>query len=192
MKRPVRLQPSVWLALLSILCPLLFSSPLLHAQARPLTLREMVDAAGRIFVGTVIETRGGIDNRGEIVTWTTFQVEQTLAGQPASTVMIKQFGGEARGLSTRIPHMRYFTRGEHLMVMFYPESELGFTSPIGMGQGVWNVEPDGDIIGVTPQALQGLGPILKRNGVSSTSVSTISRTRFQGIIRDILKGGATR
>jgi hypothetical protein len=73
------------------------------------------------------------------------------------------------------------------MVMFYPESELGFTSPIGMGQGVWNVESDGDIAGLSPQALQGLGPILKKNGVTSTSVSTMPRVRFQSIIRDILR-----
>jgi hypothetical protein len=152
----------------------------------------MVATAGRIFVGTVVETRGGVDSHGDIVTWTTFRVEQDLGGTASSMVTIKQFGGEARGLSTRIPHMRYFSPGEHLMVMLYPESDLGFTSPIGMGQGVWKVEKDGDVLGVTPQALQGLGSILRKNGISSTSAGTISGSRFKSIIRDIRREGGTR
>lgn len=191
MKRPVRTRRSVLSALLLLLLlPLAHS--ILYAQSQALTLRDMVTAAGRIFVGTVIQTRGGVDDRGDIVTWTTFRVEQNLLGAAASTVTIKQFGGEARGLSTRIPHMRYFTAGEHLVVMLYPESELGFTSPIGMGQGVWQVAKNGNVGGLTPQALQGLGPILKKNDVSSTSVRSIPLPRFQSVVKEILKQRGTR
>jgi hypothetical protein len=182
--------------LAALACMLAASS--LHAQVRSLDLREMVGSAGMIFVGVVTDVHGGYDENGDIVTYTTFSVEQSVQGVAGSTVTVKQLGGQAGGLSTYLQHMRYFKRGERVLAMFYPVSHLGFTSPVGLEQGVWTVGPDNRIYGVRPEILRGLGSELTRQGITATG-GAIERARFIGLIQDILapaaplkKGGASR
>src|SRR5207244_597483 len=95
----------------------IFVAPELDAQVRPLALDEMASSSGRIFIGTVTAVHGGLDQRGDIVTFTTFRVEQAISGVSDATMTIKQIGGSANGIETYLAHMRYFRQGEHLMVM---------------------------------------------------------------------------
>jgi hypothetical protein len=168
---------------------LLITLPL-AAQVRTLGLREMVASAGTIFIGTVSDTHGAYDEHGDIVTYTTFTVEQPIHGVAGSTVTVKQLGGDAGGLSTRLEHMRYFHRGERVLVMFYPVSDLGFTSPVGLSQGAWTVSRENTIAGVTPAALQGMESLLRAHGITQNGV--IERTKFISLINDLLASGKTQ
>ena len=140
---------------------ILLALPLMAQTVTDIPLDRMVGESETIFVGTVLETRGGLDENGDIATWTTFRVDQPVRGMlPGGTRTVKQFGGTAEGMSSTIEHMRYFTEGERVLVMFYPESRLGYTSPIGLSQGVWPVLEGGLISGLRAENLEGVDPAL--------------------------------
>ena len=89
-------------------------------------------------------------------------------------------------------------RNERVLVMFYPVSELGFTSPVGLEQAVWNIGPDNQVYGVRPEILRDLGTEVARHGITMKT-GTIERTKFIALIRDLLttaktlkKGGSNR
>ena len=169
-----------------VLLGLLFVSVLpLQAQVRQVDLREMVAASGMIFSGTVTEVRGAMDENGKIVTYTTFRIEKPIEGVMGGEVTIKLFGGEANGRRMYLAHMRYFSVGERMLVMLYPPSRLGFTSPIGMGQGAWKVTRDNKVLNVSGKVLQGLGTLLTKHNLQPRNTTSISLDTFTALIDDI-------
>lgn len=171
----------------ALLAVLLAAGSSLTAQVRQLGLREMVASAGTIFIGTVSGARGGTDEHGDIVTYTTFTVEEPIYGVAGRSITIKQLGGETSTISARLEHMRYFRPGERVLVMLYPTSKLGFTSPVGLNQGAWPVTTSGLITGVSGEALEGLGAVLRKYGASSQGNGSIGRSAFVAVIGDLLK-----
>lgn len=149
-------------------------------QTRQVDLTEMVGAAGMIFVGQVTEVRAGLDEQGEIATWTTFRIEQPLRGVLPGSTTIKQYGGAAAEGTVMVAHMRYFTEGERALVMLYPPSELGFTSPIGMSQGAWRVDESGNMLGFSPDLLKGLETVAIGYDAVPTAEGTVP---LDGVIR---------
>jgi hypothetical protein len=173
----------------AILC---ISHVSLAAQVRALNLREMVASAGTIFIGTVATARSGTDEHGDIVTYTTFTVEEPIYGVAAKSVTVKQLGGEAGGITTRLAHMRYLGPGERVLVMFYPVSSLGFTSPVGLSQAVWNVTSGGLVTGVAPDAVSGVEALLRRHGAAVQGTGSIGRTAFVAVVDDLLREAGKR
>ncbi|MEO5930245.1 MAG: hypothetical protein ABIR47_09965 [Candidatus Kapaibacterium sp.] len=171
----------LWLAPLLLLC-----GSVLTAQVRTLNLREMVGSAGTIFIGSVTGVSSGSDEHGDIVTYTTFRVEQPIYGVSIGNITVKQLGGTSNGLSTKLEHMRYFRTGERVLVAFYPVSSLGFTSPIGLYQGVWNVTSDGQVLGVGDMALKGLDALLRRYHLDRNG-GTVAASTFVSMIDDLLR-----
>lgn len=164
----------------------------LSAQVRTINLPEMAQSAGFAFVGSVVDVRSGQDELGDICTWTTFRVERPIGIMPVQMVVTKQFGGTANGLSHYVSHMRYFQSGERVLVMFYPESELGFTSPIGLDQAVWRVSDDGRVLGVTEAALSGMDARLARHGIVPAAMQDIALPKFIGLVEELLSGRTSR
>jgi hypothetical protein len=159
-----------------------------HSQVRTIDLREMVKFSGMIFIGTVTDTHGALDEHGDIVTYTSFRIEQGISRVPGTAVTIKQFGGRANGLETYLPHMRYFRAGERVLVMLYPTSELGFTSPIGMSQAVWNISAEGRVTNIAESTFKGVEPLLAKRGLSSRAGS-VATPVFVSMINELLQGG---
>lgn len=167
-----------------------------NAQVRPLGLKEIVQSAATSFVGTVTGTRYGYDANHDIVTYTTFHVDEAVTGRPTSVVTIKQLGGVMDGLDTRISHIRYFTKGEKVLVSIYPNSELGFSNPVGLDQGVWSVSRAGMIENVTPRQLEGLQAVLPEYGINrdasrQTTAQAISKKNFVSLMRSLASSVAT-
>jgi hypothetical protein len=151
----------------------------------------MVGSAGMIFTGLVAEVHGGLDEHGDLSTFTTFVVEQPLRNVFGPVVSIKQFGGDDGTTSMRLPHVRYFEPGERLVVMLYPISRAGFTGPVGLSQSVWHLTSDGMITGVQSSILRNLGSMLDRYHISlSESVVSIPLPVFIALIDEIEQGGA--
>lgn len=166
---------------------ILVSAPRLTAQVKTHTLSEMTRLAGSIFIGNVSDVRSGTDEHDEIVTYTTFTIERPIYHTTGSTVTVKQFGGEAEGLSTWLADMRYFQPGERVLVMFYPVSDLGFTSPVGLHQAVWMVTPDGMVHGVNNSALQGFDGIENRYGLGLPPSGSVPVDTFISVINNLLR-----
>lgn len=166
-----------------------YAVPVLNAQVRQVGLGEMIGAAGMIFSGTVTDVRGGLDEKGDIVTWTTFRVETPIRGVMPGSVTIKQFGGKSEKGTMYLEHMRYFVEGERILVMLYPPSELGFTSPIGMGQGAWKVSDNGNVLGFSPTLLKELKGLPAQYGVKPGISQQVPLANLIALIQAATNGG---
>ena len=180
-----RLHP--WCSILAIV-PLLAITPQLHAQSIPLTLPQMVRSAGSIFLGSVSSVRGDVDRDGDNVTITTFRIEQSVRGSAERTLTIRQFGGIANGLDTRISDVRYFQPGERVIVLLYPPSEIGFTSPIGMSQGAFDVIPVDRVSGIDARLLQGCESLALGRGIHADRPVGVSE--FLALLGDLAAEGS--
>ena len=173
-----------------LLCSLAFlTTPLLMSQVREVDLKEMIASSGIIFSGVVTEVEGTLDENEEVVTYTTFRVEVPIRGVTPGSLKIKQLGGVTDKGTTILAHMRYFTEGERVLVMLYPPSELGFTSPIGMGQGAWSVSDDNNVLGVSGSSLSSLSSLAKQHEVIPDSQDRVPLTNMIELIQAITEGG---
>jgi len=115
----------------------------------------MTAQAGRIFIGKCVSVTVDLDENGIPSTFARFEVEEGVKGADSGqTILIKQFGalrtplkvgeGESRVVPMKTISLAggsYETGSEYLLFL-YPESSLGFTSPVGAGQGRFEVKAD--------------------------------------------------
>ena len=167
----------------------------------PLSLDEIIDSAAVAFEGRCLETRTGRDPQtGMIVTFTTFQVDDLLKGSAGSTYTIKQVGGEDRteGRVFRMQGVPTFKPGEAYVVFLYGISEKGFSSPVGLAQGRFEVVQEAQTAKVTNgrdfremtsrMAAGDLPEVLKEK--AGGSVPKLELARFKQLVRD--RVGAAR
>ncbi len=113
----------------------------------PLYLDQIIDGAAIAFYGSCLNNRVERDSRtGLIVTYTTFQVQDVLKGQVAAVHTIKQVGGRLAGAAgsievRQIEGVPQFDVGTSYVIFLYGVSSAGFSSPVGLGQGKFDVLP---------------------------------------------------
>jgi hypothetical protein len=115
-------------------------------SVRSMSLEETTAEAGRIVQGKVVEVRAGTDDSGLPATWITFQTTRTLKGTRKAQVTVKQFGNAdatSGKLLGYVPDLPRYTVGEEVVVFLRPESARGFTSPVGLEEGVYRIGVDG-------------------------------------------------
>ncbi|HSA59693.1 MAG TPA: hypothetical protein VLJ37_08420 [bacterium] len=122
----------------------------------PLSLERLAAQAERIFVGRCQGVSTELDERGVPATYARFQVEEGLKGVAGGgTVLIKQFGASrpelkvAEGESVLVSPKTMtlagasYRPGASYLLFLYPESDWGFTSPVGGGQGRFEIDGSG-------------------------------------------------
>ena len=177
---------------------------LAHATSvLPLYLDEIIDTAGVAFEGVCLDNTTGRDPQtGALVTLTTFQVSDVLKGTIAgSTYTIKQMGGEDKstGEVFKMHGVPTFRPGEGYVVFLYGVSPQGFSSPVGLAQGRFEVVQDAsgmakvtngvdfrDMTQRMPSAL--LPDVLKQK--SDAPVTRVDLGQFKQMVRGHL--GAVR
>lgn len=132
-----------WLGLALAGC-LLLTLPLEAGQVRSVNLEDLTGRADRIFAGRCLETEVVSHPQLGAVTRVTFEVERAVKGHLGSTLTIEVIGSgsgqPAPGLTTLdVPR---FAPGERVVLFLYPESSLGLTSPVALGQGKFSVLHD--------------------------------------------------
>ena len=130
---------------LAALTSLAIAVPAHATSVVPLYLDEIIDTATTVIHGTCIGNRSDRDPQtGMIVTYTTFQVQDVLKGQAGFTHIIKQIGGDLPdgSLKYKVQGVPTFKVGENYVVFLYGVSSAGFSSPVGLGQGRFNVVID--------------------------------------------------
>ena len=105
------------------------------AVVKELSLEEMCAQSHTIFSGTCIKK--GMD--GKNVLLYTFKVLHMIKGQKQDTVTIRMH--KAASAIARAPS---FEVDDEVILFLYPESSLGFTSPVGFGQGKFFVATSSD------------------------------------------------
>lgn len=115
------------------------------AMVVPLGLDRLHGNAELVFLGDCLENRVAFDAiSGQVVTYTTFQVIESLKGKPETTHTIKQIGGNLPDapVVTHIAGVPEFVVGKRYLVFLPPASSMGFSTPVGLMQGVFNVDKD--------------------------------------------------
>lgn len=129
-----------------------FSPEVRAASVLPLSLDQLAQQAGTIFVGRCQGVETSLDEQGLPSTYARFEVEQGLKGTEGGvTLLIKQYGavraplhvgeGESVIVSPKTLTLAggSYRPGAEYLLFLYPESELGFTSPVGAGQGRFEI-----------------------------------------------------
>ncbi|MEA2342816.1 MAG: hypothetical protein QOF63_985, partial [Thermoanaerobaculia bacterium] len=108
------------------------------AVAQAATFDEKVDSAAAIFLGKCVKTEAKFDPTGRwIVTYATFNVEDTMKGNAAGQVTVVTPGGSVNGIHQETIGVPAFHEGdEH--VIFLKNTRLGPT-PLYFDQGTYNV-----------------------------------------------------
>jgi hypothetical protein len=97
------------------------------------------------FEGTCVENRTERDpGTGFIVTYTTFEVKDVMKGGAGATHTIKQIGGvlKSEGIAYKVDGVPSFAVGQDYVVFLNGVSSIGFSSPVGLGQGSFIVHRD--------------------------------------------------
>lgn len=118
-----------------------------------LNLVKLTAKAERIFLGEVFSRKTGKDPVGLPATVYTFRVEQVLKGTIDNTIMIKQIGvanpvedPNTHAITFPIAGMPVYEPGQHYVLFLNGTSEVGFTSPVGLGYGAFVVLPKGQVV----------------------------------------------
>lgn len=129
--------PFSWFRFFLVLC---VSSFLAHAQAAP-SLHQMAATAGYIFAGTVTAIeRVPATHPDEVETVrVTFRVDQGVRGvRSRQTLTIREWAGLWNTGERYRP-------GEHVVLMLYPPSRAGLTSPVGGALGKLSLDQQGNL-----------------------------------------------
>ena len=128
-----------WVRSFLLFCLLSF---LAHAQtARVPSLHQLGASAGYIFSGTVLAVeRVPAVHSNEVETIRiTFRVEEGVRGvRSRQTLTIREWAGLWSSGERYRP-------GERVVLMLYPPSPVGLTSPVGGGMGKFTLDRDGNL-----------------------------------------------
>jgi hypothetical protein len=128
--------------LFTCLLSLIFAMPAHAMSVLPLYLDEIINDAAIAFQGKSLENHSERDlQTGSIVTYSTFEVQEVLKGEVGAKHTIKQIGGKLEGETHRTTGVPTFTVGESYVLFLYGVSAAGFSSPVGLEQGKFNIIP---------------------------------------------------
>ncbi|MCC6766390.1 MAG: hypothetical protein IT293_17150 [Deltaproteobacteria bacterium] len=166
--------------------------------ALPVDLPAMTGQAARIFVGRVERVTSGRDPHGLPATWTTFRVSERLKGPAEDTITVKQLGTSLGADGAHVlphPALPRYHAGESVVLFVHPESALGFTSPVGLGQGCFHVrgEPDAAVV-ENEVGNQNLAPptaprALAAPGAATPSPGPVPLATFLSRVRGLVDAG---
>jgi len=146
---------SLWLAAVA----LALSAPAWALTVLQLNLEQLTGLSEKVFVGRCVDVTQEKDAKGRTVQKVTFDVLQTLKGEPEKQVTFRQLGfvENAAGLETPtdvqiqsldrdLPHYQV---GEESIVFLSAAGGSGITAPVGLGQGKFVVSGTGESKTVT-------------------------------------------
>ena len=112
-------------------------------------LFEMVRLADRVFWGTCPEMKTELDAAtGFLVTAYTFTVKEGIKGVNAGeTIVFRQISQGQKGFG--IPGLPQYHKGQEALLFLHADSRIGLTSPVGLSQGVFQIEKIQDYLAVS-------------------------------------------
>lgn len=168
----------------------MLGASMLAQRSVPLTLEKMVVSSGAIVHGRIIRMETGKDSvTGLPATWVTLSVAEGLYGVPATSYTFKQYGGRSDGAVMRLADAPRFSVGQEMVLLLYPPSQRsGFSSPVGMSQGVFRVSMSSrgkHVEPLEPTAALTKSPSLR--SVTRTSNGAMDLTQFKSVLRSLVQ-----
>ncbi len=125
---------------------LALAAPAAATVVERMSLERVVKESALIVHAQVLDVRSGRDADGLAATWITLAVTRTLKGPHRDRLVVKQFGVAEPlpdGVLVRVAGLPRWTPGEETVLFLRGESRRGFSSPVGLAQGVYRVERRG-------------------------------------------------
>ena len=130
---------ALWMTMASALCLVLSADATTIVRV---DLDELVRISHAVARGQCISSEARIDN-GNIWTFTTFEVEETLKGNATGRITIRLPGGKVGHLTSTVDAVPHFRAGEKLFLFLLPTGAGDF-SVTGWVQGTFRVRRDSD------------------------------------------------
>lgn len=111
-----------------------------------MSVEDMTAASEAVVVGEVTDLKSSWNEaQTTIYTMVIFKVDQCLSGTCGDTIMIKQRGGTVGEMTLQIPGMPKFSKGQKALLFLEPDPEgvPGFYYVVGMCQGIFDIQTDG-------------------------------------------------
>lgn len=132
----------LYLAIAVIVFTATVLSNIAYASSKRLAgLDEIHQHAKYIFYGKCLENRVEQEQQtGFIVTYSTFQILDSIKGKLKYQYTLKQIGGSlASGASYHVEGVPHFKVNEEYVLFLPKKSKLGFSSPVALSQGQFHV-----------------------------------------------------
>jgi hypothetical protein len=160
------------------------------AIAAAASFDEKVDNAAAIILGKCLKTESKFDTSGRwILTYSTFQVEQSLKGAVGNTVTVVTPGGSVGGVHQSSIGIPAFRAGDE-NVIFLKDSSLGPTV-LYFDQGAYQVSSDGreKVVAPVPSSLV---KIDEQRGVAVPGEQPRLLREFDTEVHASMRGSAAR
>ena len=150
-----------------------------------MSLSQLSQASSTIVRGHVVgqETRWN-QNHTRIMTYTTIQLDQTLKGQPPSTLVIEQPGGTVGNFHVHVPGTAYLRPQAEYVLFLEPAEKPQTFHMVGMMQGAFRISRNAN--GSEPRVILPLGALQ-----TGTSTQTLRQSpalgEFQATISGVLR-----
>ena len=134
----------------------------------PPTFDELVGQAEVIFQGTVTDVKSqwiGEGSERHIVTYVTFQVEDTVKGEPGTSYTIRMLGGTVDGTTMEVSDAPKFKVGQR-EILFVEHNGTQFIPLVGIMHGRFHVTKD---------AATGEDRVLADNGEALTDLANLGK-----------------
>ena len=125
-------------ALPALLALLALPSIAFATQVEALSMRELVEGADHIVVGTVVAQQAHYDDLDRIVTDSTIRVEETLHGARSETLVVRHIGGVVGELGLSVAGEGRYADGARMLLFLrsFDSGDAGVVMrPVGMSQG---------------------------------------------------------
>jgi hypothetical protein len=169
----------------------------------------MTQQAGSIVAGRIVGLREGRHPQYHNirVLYVTVQVNNMIKGDPTDRFTFMQFGGRATAddgrktlsMAQTLPDLPAYRVGEEVVLFLYPPSNVGFTSPVGGAQGMFQIrrqpgQPATVISDGGNASLEADGPLPSGLKTDQQNLlrhpgGTLSYKTFVGTVKSLTKGG---
>ncbi len=148
----------------------LFTASLWSTSVRVVNLPEMMQVSTRIFRGRCLSAKTLQESPiGLPVVEYTFQITNGLKGvKTGDRLVFRQVQASQRGLHG-LPGVPSYRKGDDVVLFLAGDSEVGLTSPVGLGQGLFTLKE-------TPQGLMAVNEVRNKNltvGLESSKASAM-------------------
>ena len=172
-------------AVLAVLLMTITAPFLIATSVRTVNLEEMVNLSERVFRGRCLSVEAINHRSGMAVSEYTFEVLEAIKGvRPGEEIVFRQVDATGRGRLPGIIGMPAYPKGREILLFLHGDSQIGLTSPVGLGQGVFAVDR------TVEGQLKAVNAVKNRNLARNLSFSRAQEIGFgRQRLNEIRKGG---
>jgi hypothetical protein len=177
-----------WQLLLGVAL-VLAAAPALGSTFLHMSHADLARHANAVVVGNVLSVESFWNKPGRvIVTEAMVEVEDAIAGDAPSVVVVRTFGGTVNGYTVEAHGFPTFTKGERLLLFLENDArEPGTTRVVGYQEGKYRVVVDRNGVELAVPTVDEGARLLTADGKPAPEPKTMRLADFRAEIRDLVE-----